>query len=226
MQAATLPSKAPVVADSGKTARLLRRADAYRLLSAALYAPCEEWREEKLFESIAAVLRELYPNTGDLGRDLESVYASADTKELVIEASRLFIGPFELLVPLYGSCHLEENRQVMGDSTVAVQKFYREWGIELSSDAKEMPDHLAVELEFLHFLLHEQATAINAGDDKAASSARQAHADFFERFLFPFARSVTKQLKAASGHKFYVALADLLDLFIQEEEAVLRQAGA
>jgi TorA maturation chaperone TorD len=55
--------------------------------------------------------------------------------------------------PPYGSCYLEGT--LMGQSTVAIARLYRDYGLE----TPEMPDHLAVELEFLAFLTHPASRA-------------------------------------------------------------------
>lgn len=79
--------------------------------------------------------------------------------ELLIEYSKLFIGPYHLLAPPYGSYYLENGR-LMGDSTVEVERFYDKAGLVISDEFKDLPDHILAELEFLEYLLYKQYDAL------------------------------------------------------------------
>lgn len=69
--------------------------------------------------------------------------------ELQNEYVRLFINSMpEVPCPPYGSVYLEGR--CMGESTVELLELYQKYG--LTTD--EMPDHIAVELEFLFYLHH------------------------------------------------------------------------
>lgn len=73
------------------------------------------------------------------------------------EYVRLFInGLPEVVCAPYGSIYLEGS--VMGQTTVAVRDLYRAYGLAPS----DMPDHIAVETEFLAWLHHAAA-----GDEQA-----------------------------------------------------------
>ncbi len=62
---------------------------------------------------------------------------------------RLFINALpEIPCPPYGSFHLEGT--LMGVSTLRIRDLYAAYGFQ----TREMPDHIAVELEFLHLLTH------------------------------------------------------------------------
>ncbi len=54
-------------------------------------------------------------------------------EELTIDHARLFVGPFALLAPPYGSVYLEGERRLMGDSTLAAGECYNEVGLELAA---------------------------------------------------------------------------------------------
>jgi TorA maturation chaperone TorD len=51
------------------------------------------------------------------------------------------VGPFLVPAPPYGSVYLEDNRQLMGDSTIDVRRHYLSLGLDLSADFMEaLPD--------------------------------------------------------------------------------------
>ncbi|TVQ72956.1 MAG: hypothetical protein EA363_03835 [Balneolaceae bacterium] len=78
-------------------------------------------------------------------------------EELKVEHARLFIGPFSLPVPPYGSMYLDREEHLMAESTKDVHQWYLSEGIETA--LKEMPDHICIELEFLYLLIYRELKA-------------------------------------------------------------------
>lgn len=83
-----------------------------------------------------------------------------DPLRLESEYIRLFVNALpEVPCAPYGSVYLEGT--VMGASTVQVAKIYQQYGLHTN----EMPDHLAVESEFLAWLLEKaEPSAETRGD--------------------------------------------------------------
>jgi len=55
----------------------------------------------------------------------------------------------------FASVHLNDHGWVLGKEAEEIQNFYHDCGFHISDDRREMPDHLAVELEFLALLALE-----------------------------------------------------------------------
>jgi TorA maturation chaperone TorD len=82
----------------------------------------------------------------EAGALLEAMRSLAPVR-LQNEYVRLFINALpEVPCAPYGSVYLEDS--LMGESTVRVREIYRKYGVE----ATELPDHIAVESEFLAWL--------------------------------------------------------------------------
>ena len=79
---------------------------------------------------------------------LSECFYPPEAESLKSDFSRLFIGPFKLLAPPYGSIYLDGNSCLMGASTMEVRQLYRNEG--LNPVIKEAPDHIAIELEFMY----------------------------------------------------------------------------
>lgn len=58
-------------------------------------------------------------------------------------------------------------------------RFYDHFGLTLSAEQRELPDHLTVELEFLHYLTFKETAALERGLDPDAY--RRAEIDFLAR---------------------------------------------
>ena len=107
-------------------------------------APDSRWEPGTLavLETINRYLRTM-PDATALCEALETTYV------------RLFIsGKGGIRVPLYQSCHAFDGAPLMGPSAVRMQRRIEAVGLSLTGNAScEPPDHLAVELEYLYFLL-------------------------------------------------------------------------
>lgn len=183
--------------------------DCYRFLAACFYEPETAWLKAGLLDNLGRSMEALRMNTSSLpGSMAERLARPGAEAELAVLYAKLFVGPFELLAPPYGSCHLEESGHVMGDTTLAVSEMYEQAGLQLAKDFKELPDHIAVELEFMHFLIHGETQARQAGDADEALALTQTQQRFLEEFLGPFVASLCPQLKEKADDEFYAALAD------------------
>lgn len=131
------------------------RENIYRLLSALYYQPCIEMKP--LLNNLKEWLELVFPDAvADVILMQEYLEEQReDMTELLVDYARLFVGPFSVIAPPYGSVYLEQERKVMGDTTLAVSRFYQEVGLELEADQRDLPDHIAVELEFLYYLLSQ-----------------------------------------------------------------------
>ena len=86
----------------------------------------------------------------------------------------------DTLAKPYGSVWLRRRQQaLMQDSTMAVLELYDEGGFEIDEDFRELPDHVAAELEFLYLLIFRENEAQRKGDLDALAAA----SDLRRRFL-------------------------------------------
>ncbi len=126
---------------------------------------------------------------------LEEAARQLDLTRLRVDYAALFVGPAELRACPYGSVHLEKGHQLYGETTSGVAKLYAQAGLQMGADSTTVPDHIAVELEFLHFLLHRSASA----------DAPPAHIypTFLQHFFLPFAQSLADLLISRAETDFY-----------------------
>ena len=184
------------------------RAYSYKLLSECYYAP-----SEKLIRMLNSL--EEFPE-GDVASGLFKNVPNIDALEsLNVEYSRLFLGPFKVLVPPYGSVYLENGRQTMGESTMDARNWYREE--KLTMLLKDVPDHIAVELEFMYFLIFKQIEAINDDKPKVADDYLRKEADFLKSHLGAWVGEFADKVIEESSVYFYKELARLTKEFVLSE---------
>ncbi|HDH01197.1 MAG TPA: molecular chaperone TorD, partial [Nitrospirae bacterium] len=98
----------------------------------------------------------------------KSIYNYTE-EDLCVEYAKLFVGPFELLAPPYGSVYLDDGGRVMGDSTMRVIEAYQKEGLSGNDDFKDLPDHIAVEMEFMSYLIYKERETLERSDFDTAN---------------------------------------------------------
>ena len=203
------------------------REDAYRLLAACFYPPSPELFEEQCLPALAGLLEDLAPEAARHARDAADAGEQASLESLAVEHARLFIGPFHLVAPPYGSLYLDDAKTVMGESTGKVSAFYGSCGLHLEDDFHEMPDHIAVELEFLSFLVHRQRESVSAGDPGETNRFAGLQRSFLDRFLLPWLPPFTRSILEGTESPFYQAIARCTETYVTGDRDTLeRSSGA
>lgn len=201
------------------------REDLCRFLSACYYEPDAAFAEERLFESMLAAATRIDPEMAESARRLGEAFEAQDLETLLVDYSRLFLGPPEALARPYGSFWLSGEKTVMQDSTMAVLELYREGGFELDEDFMEVPDHVAVELEFLYLLNFKQNEATRAGLADVLASWEHLGQVFMSEHLGQWAKPFAAAVRAHAQTGFYRALAELTERFVHMELERIPAAG-
>jgi TorA maturation chaperone TorD len=197
---------------------LVERSNAYRLLSACFYEPDRNlFLEEDLCGNLAKLTEMICPEGAEAAKEMAHGLQASNQDDLAVEHATLFIGPFELPAPPYGSVYLEKDKRLMGDSTMEVQRAYAENGLKI--DVQEPPDHIAFELEFMHYLCRLQAEASEAGRHDTAEELSAKQSKFVTKFMGPWVPRFCADIRKNSDNGFYVHLADCLEHFIAKESA-------
>lgn len=201
----------------------LARADLFRFVSACYYEPAPEFAEERLFDSMhtAALLAE--PALAEPIRRLGEAFAADDLQTLLIDYTRLFLGPVQPLARPYGSFWRSGETPLMQDSTMTVLDLYRQGGFEMDEAFRELPDHVAVELEFVYLLGFRQHQARLAGDAEALARVHALRQRFLHDHLAGWIVPFTTALQAGAQTAFYRALAEVTAGLLQAETGL---AGA
>ena len=98
--------------------------------------------------------------------------------------------------PPYASVYFSEDGLVMGPETFAVRRVYETAGYGMGEKAENLPDHLAVELEFAALLARD-------GEVERLEEFRQKH-------LLPFLSEILPRIRA-TGRPVYARVAEILE---------------
>lgn len=201
------------------------REDVYRLLAACYYPPSSALVEENCCAALAALLSVLAPDAAAPAIEAAQISAGQSLEALAVEHARLFLGPFQLVAPPYGSYYLEDKKTVMGDSTAAAEAFYRSCGLHLATDFHELPDHISVELEFMSYLVFTQRQAEANGNSDESRRFAALQLEFLSKFLMPWLEPFTAAVINDGEAPFYQAIARCTAAFVNSEKAALEVAA-
>lgn len=201
------------------------REDVYRLLAACYYSPTPGLLEEDCCAALATLLAGVMPAAAQDAATAAVAAGNCTLEALAVEHARLFIGPFQLVSPPYGSIYLDEAKTVMGDSTARVAAFYHACGLHLADDFHELPDHFAVELEFMSYLAFKQRESEAAGDKAGELRFISLQREFLDRFLLPWLATFTAAIITDGEAPFYQAIARCTAAFINADHAALTGAN-
>lgn len=184
----------------------LVRANAYSLLGAMLSAP----PDEKLLD----LLRQIEPESGNGERAMASVWAClrlagerAAVDALDDEYHALFIGVGRGEVVPYGSWYM--TGFLMDRPLAILRGDLAELGFERQDDVKEPEDHIAALCETMALLI------TNEEHDIAVQRR------FFQAHVEPWAKSFFLDLQKATSARFYKAVGQFGEQFIDFEQKYL-----
>lgn len=119
--------------------------------------------------------------------------------------------------PLYGGEYASRSRL---DTMEELVRFYGFFDLGLSEQDRELPDHVTVELEFLHYLAFKEGRTLDAGGDP--SSYRRAQADFIERHPGAWIPILSQSLVKQTPMPFFAGLVALTAAVLRADAAYLR----
>lgn len=183
------------------------RENVFRYLAACYYEPDPMFAEEGLFASLEEAAGGMHDALLPHARRLAEEFARTDAGELLLDYTRLFLGPLDVLARPYGSAWLENEKTLMGETTQAVAELYREGGFGIDDDFTELPDHIAVELEFLYLLLYREHEAQLAEDPDRTHAISDLKRRFLDQHLGRWIKPFSAALAAGAQTDFYRELA-------------------
>ncbi len=193
------------------------RADLCRFLAACYYEPSADFAEERLMASLQAAAARISPELAAHADRLAAAFDAVPLQDLLVDYTRLFLSAPQALARPYASVWLSSEPGLMQDSVDELLKLYEQGGLQIDADFQDLPDHVAVELEFLYLLIWQHSQALAAGDDQARQAVAVLRSSFLlghlGRWLGGFILAVHEHAQCA----FYEELAEMTELFVRLE---------
>ncbi|MDP1624744.1 MAG: molecular chaperone TorD family protein [bacterium] len=182
----------------------------YTLARAALYNFFAAAVGDAPTPALAATAREMSPDLPSIGLD-----------ELQLEYTRLLIGPGKHYTPPYASIHLHSPQEgkalLWGTEATVVEDIYRAAGLKIETGQPRVPDHLALELQFMHHLCACEANSATQGQVEEAALWRSQQQTFLRERLLTWLPGFVKKIKQAQTLPFYGKVGEITLEFLQTE---------
>ncbi len=164
--------------------------------SVATIARCWRYPDEQLAAALEnGLFDDALPSTPSLDT-LKTAY------------TRLFIGPGDVRCPPYENVYRDPESNgghghVLGDATKSVVEWYRRYDLAPDSTWTDLPDHIAVELEFI--------ASLESTDPDAVSAFVHEHP---QQWMPPFLKAVRQH----ADRPFYSHLAEVTEEYVAVQE--------
>lgn len=142
--------------------------------------------------------------------DLKELLSKFGTQELLFDHLeenyvRLFINAQGgIAAPLYASCYEDATQpQLMGSAAEQIQRILERIGLTISPELGQPPDHLAIAIEIVYYILDRDNTPWDP-------ERFQEAAEFIDGFLMPWVLVFSKRLESETRCRFYPLVTQLL----------------
>ena len=191
------------------------RGEAYKFLAECYYLPTPGLMGKltELEQQMSGVCTEAVLYIQEMRKDFNRL---DNIDALSLDFSRLFLGPYKMHAPPYGSVYLDGERQIMGQSTLEVRNKYREAGLDISADFRNPPDHIAAELEFMYFLILKEIEAIENSDIDTTVTFLEKQRAFLRENLGAWVFEFADTIEEKAETDFYKNLARATKTFIEQ----------
>ena len=190
------------------------REDLCRFLAACYCEPTPAFNEEHLFDSMLGAASAIHPDLAESARRLGAAFVEQDVQTLLVDYTALFIGPGQPRAMPYASFWLTHDQSMRHEATMAVLDFYAQGGFDVGDDIHELPDHVAVELEFLYLLIFAQNQARLSGDMADLEAADALHRRFLVEHMNVWLGSFAAAVKSSANTAFYRELVELSTILV------------
>lgn len=203
---------------SGDPARAGARSEVYELLARSFAYPDsafhDDLRKGRWRETVERALPRLpYDFSSPGGASGEFAVSCED---LQTEYVRLFEVGAAGVAPcsLFAGHHERDRMRVMEE----LIRFYDFFGLRLGEG--QLPDHVTVELEFMHYLASMEARSLAEQDDH--DSYRRAQSDFLGRHLARWLPLLREKLQRQGPLPFFAELVALTEEFVRADRDYLK----
>lgn len=196
------------------------RSALYSAIADAIEFPSAEFHEQIALGVFAERMRDIVaalPYALSAPPDFDGLRDAGEYVDLQADYIRIFdVGAMRPPCPLYGGEWLGARKHSLEETL----RFYRYFGLKVDESAKELPDHITVELEFLQVMAYMDGAARASGGD--SSSLLRAERDFIERQPGRWWPRLRQKLAGCDPPPFYAALVALIDDALAADHAYIK----
>jgi len=166
-------------------------------------------KEENILNNLVGYHEDLDSGVEFISSVISSTEISLIVPDLVLEFTRLFVGPFP--VPLYESVYRSQTGLVMQEETMDVRQKYMEAGLVVNPGKSFPDDHIGAELEFIFYLCQKAA---HADDEESRVSFLKLQENFFRDHLAIWISPLCDRLFQEAESSYFKGVARMTKGFV------------
>lgn len=144
-------------------------------------------------------------------------------KDAYLATFYLFNNVGKIPAPPWESVYVTKDRSMFGEPVFQLRKMLASFGLQSIEENTQPEDHIAIELEFMCYLIHYTVAALEAGreDDYIRGLYCQIwlHREHFARWIHAF----VSDIQSSGTSDFYKGIAILLQSFISEDYEYIKE---
>lgn len=112
---------------------------------------------------------------------------------------------------------------MMGGAAGDVQKWYRLAALKISSEYKDLPDHISLELSYLAHLCAAEEKFASTADEGKLTRAWEMQRDFLAAHIVPWVEALCTAIHEKTQHPYFEAVAEMVVEFTRRDLTTLEQ---
>ncbi|MFQ6091490.1 MAG: molecular chaperone [bacterium] len=183
------------------------------------------FRQEPTLELLRQIRQpEVLKALSAMGLSLEKTFLGGNEEqvleELVLEYTRLFLGPGPHISPHESVHRADESRPglMWGDSTVEVKKLVEWLGLSYGEEYRGMPDHISVELELMQKITEREKEAWEQQDRDTVARCLEYEKKFIDEHLLRWIPTFCDRVMEGSQLDFYREMARVTKEYLRFEK--------
>ena len=202
------------------------RSAVYKALADIYRYPDSQWLEDMSSrkKELSTLFEDLVHQTGFISEALATTFSSSFDGFILEDTQVEYVRLFDYRPPckIYESAHVKLKGDNPAQLYLLIEGCYEQFGLVMSETFKDPPDHLSIELEFMHFLAHKEARALQAGSENEVEKYLQAQRDFSANHITQWVPEFCDCLTKKARHDFYRHLGEVTGRFVDRDSAYLK----
>lgn len=150
-----------------------------------------------------------------------TLLAHTDLNELIDEYTELFIGPKDFVAAPWESVYTSTERALFQKSSLAVHKWYEQYGCKSIEYPKKPDDHISLMMQFLELLCQRAIEALQAGKMEVYRDALAAQFLFEQNHLLNWIDRYAADMQKSEKRCFYPQFAQTVCSMIHYDNKLL-----
>lgn len=159
--------------------------------------------------------------------DLDQFFEDLRNKDLIDvknEQRNAYLATFDVFnkkgripAPPWESVYITKDKSMFGEPVFQIRRQLDNFGLEFVNKHKEPEDHIALELEFMSYLIEYTADALQLGNEEQYLKGIYTQYWLHKEHFYHWIKRFTNDIQSSETSHLYKGVAKLLQSFVEED---------